>query len=83
MREILEAALLRELAATWREISGNHFRRPIAAAGVCLARCGGAPGILDRRSPHAFARALAGLSPAWGVVREVSSTRSRTSLSTR
>ena len=50
MREVLEAALLRELGTTWREISGNHFRGRLRPPVFALHDAGVRLGFWDRRS---------------------------------
>jgi hypothetical protein len=71
MKEMLEAALLRELNHTWREISGNHFRAKLRPPVLALHDSSGRLGFWDHRSRTlSLARTLVYNQP-WGVVREV------------
>jgi hypothetical protein len=67
----LEAALLRQLAETWEEINGNHFRRRLERPAFLLhdgdSRLGAWNGV---RRTISLSRALV-LDRPWGVVREV------------
>jgi hypothetical protein len=71
MKEQLEAALLREVGFTWREINGNHFRGQMRPPVLGLHDGGGRLGFWDSRNRHlSLARTLVFDQP-WGVVREV------------
>jgi hypothetical protein len=71
MKEQLEAALLREIASTWREINSNHFRGRMRPPVLGLHDAVGRLGFWDSRHRRlSLARALVFEQP-WGVVREV------------
>lgn len=67
----LEAALLRELGATWDEINQNHFRRRMRRPVVGLSDAGGRLGAwIGARRTIELGRGLIAEQP-WAVVREV------------
>jgi hypothetical protein len=70
-RASLEAALLREIAATWREIVSNHFRGALRAPVFAFADSDGRLGCWHREGRTiSLSRKLVFEQP-WGVVREV------------
>jgi len=67
----LSAALLRELAETWREINGNHFRGRMRPPAFALSEVGGRLGQWNSATRTlSIDRALVFEKP-WSVVREV------------
>lgn len=71
MKEQLEAALLREIGFTWREINSNHFRGRLRSPVLGLHEGGGRLGYWDSHNRRlSLARTLVFEQP-WGVVREV------------
>jgi hypothetical protein len=67
----LAAALLRELADTWREINGNHFRARLRPPVFALSDVGSRLGQWDGSTRTLSVDRLLVLERPWSVVREV------------
>jgi len=71
MKELLEAALLRELGDTWRELNDNYFRGKLRQPVLALHEAGSRLGLWNHHTRTlSLARSLVYEQP-WGVVREV------------
>jgi hypothetical protein len=75
MKEVLnaklEAALLRELAETWRELNGNHFRGQLRAPAFSLSTAIARLGQWDPRTRAISIHRGMILEQPWALVREV------------